>query len=46
LTGQDSYSYQLARIHTGARDEAELRAKYQHCVQALPFDVQEPAKGT
>jgi hypothetical protein len=46
LTGQDSYSYQLARIHAGARDEAELRAKYEHCVQALPFDVQEPAKGT
>jgi hypothetical protein len=41
LAGHGSYSYELARIHTGAQDEEELAAKYEHCVQALPFEVQE-----
>lgn len=39
LTGQDSYSYILANIYVGARDEAELTEKYQRCVQALPFEI-------
>jgi hypothetical protein len=41
LTGQGSYSYELAVIHTGAQDDKELTAKYEHCVQALPFEVEE-----
>jgi hypothetical protein len=41
LAGHGSYSYELARIHVGAQDEEELTAKYEHCVQELPFEVQE-----
>jgi hypothetical protein len=36
---QDSYSYILANIYVGAQDEAELIEKYQRCVRALPFDI-------
>ncbi len=36
--GQDSYSYELAQIVVGARDEAELRDKYDRCVAALRFE--------
>ncbi len=39
LTGQDSYSYILANIYVGAQDEAELTEKYQRCVRALPFEI-------
>ncbi|WP_046470786.1 ATP-grasp domain-containing protein [Allosalinactinospora lopnorensis] len=36
--GQDSYSYELARVYAGAEDEAELRKKYDTCVNELPFE--------
>jgi biotin carboxylase len=39
LVQQDSYSYELAEIMVGARDEAELVAKYECCVQLLPFEI-------
>ncbi|MGH3976650.1 MAG: hypothetical protein ACRDS9_25520 [Pseudonocardiaceae bacterium] len=39
LLGQDSYSYILANIYVGAQGEAELVEKYQRCVQALPFEI-------
>lgn len=39
LTGQDSYSYIIANIYVGAADESELTEKYQQCVQALPFEI-------
>ncbi len=39
LTGQDSYSYIIANIYVGAQDEAELIEKYQRCVRALPFEI-------
>ena len=39
LIGQDSYSYIIANIHIGAQDEAELTEKYQRCVRALPFEI-------
>jgi hypothetical protein len=39
LIGQDSYSYILANIYVGAQDEAELTEKYERCVQALPFEI-------
>jgi biotin carboxylase len=35
---QDSYSYELAHVHVGAADEAELREKYDRCVEALRFE--------
>jgi hypothetical protein len=41
LTGQDSYSYILANIYVGAQDEAELTDKYERCVQALPFEIED-----
>lgn len=41
LHRQDSYSYELADIYIGAADEAELTAKYERCVEALPFEFDE-----
>lgn len=41
MTDQGSYSYELARLHIGAQDDDELTAKYEYCVQKLPFDIQE-----
>jgi hypothetical protein len=41
MAGQDSYSYELAVIHTGGKDDEELTATYERCVQTLRFDVQE-----
>jgi biotin carboxylase len=41
LIGQDSYSYILANIYVGAQDEAELTEKYQRCIRALPFTIDE-----
>ncbi len=38
---QDSYSYELADIHIGARDESQLKAKYEHSVQSLRFEFDE-----
>jgi len=37
--GQDSYSYVLAEIYTGALDEQELHDKYARCVEALSFTI-------
>jgi hypothetical protein len=41
LPDQDSYSYGLANIHVGARDEDELIDKYERCLAALPFEFTE-----
>jgi ATP-grasp domain len=38
LPGQDSYSYELAHVIVGARDEAELVAKYERVVRALTYE--------
>jgi len=38
---QDSYSYAIATIHIGADDEEELKAKFDRCVEELPFDFAE-----
>lgn len=38
LPGQDSYSFELAHIFTGADSEEEMRAKYDRCVAMLPFE--------
>ncbi len=41
LPDQDSYSYGLANIHIGAKDEADLIDKYERCIAALPFEFTE-----
>lgn len=38
-SGDDSFSYVLAEIHIGADDEGQLVAKYEHCVDALRWDI-------
>ncbi|MGH3906331.1 MAG: ATP-grasp domain-containing protein [Pseudonocardiaceae bacterium] len=49
LKKQDSYSYELATVYIGAADQAELTARFEQVVAALPFeidDVGEPADPT
>lgn len=41
LRGQDSYSYEIARVYVGAADEADLTAKFERVVAALPFEIDE-----
>jgi biotin carboxylase len=41
LPGQDSYSFQLAHLYVAAESEDELTAKYETCVDALPFEIDE-----
>lgn len=38
LPEQETYSYELADLFIGARDEAELLAKYERAVQILTFE--------
>jgi hypothetical protein len=38
LSGQDSYSYELAHIYLGADSEEELKQKYEQVTSALPFE--------
>jgi hypothetical protein len=38
---QDSYSYAIATIHIGAEDEEQLKAKFDRCVEELPFEFAE-----
>jgi ATP-grasp domain len=46
LIGQDSYSYSIANVYVGAQDEAELTEKYQRCVRALPFEIDDAEMST
>uniref|UniRef100_A0AAU1M289 ATP-grasp domain-containing protein n=1 Tax=Streptomyces sp. NBC_00148 TaxID=2903626 RepID=A0AAU1M289_9ACTN len=49
VSGQDSYSYEVAHIFTGGDDEEDLRAKFDRCVASLglTFDETEPgSRGT
>jgi len=39
LRGQDSYSYELANIFLGARNQEELIDKYNDCVEHLGFGI-------
>ncbi len=39
LQGQDSYSYELANLFLGARNQDELIEKYQQCLEQLTFDI-------
>ena len=38
---QDSYSYRLANIYTGAGDEKDLLDKYHKIVERLNIDIKE-----
>jgi len=40
LSGQDSYSYELANIYVGGRDQLELLGKYHQCLEHLPFEIE------
>lgn len=40
LQGQDSYSYELANIFLGGRDQRELVKKYNQCLEGLTFDIE------
>ena len=40
LKGQDSYSFELANIFLGGRDQRELVERYDQCVDGLSFDIQ------
>lgn len=41
LADQDSYSFELARLHIGGADEGELLQKYQECVDRLQIGLDE-----
>ncbi|MGW0828264.1 ATP-grasp domain-containing protein [Streptomyces sp. NPDC002845] len=41
----NSYSYELAHIYVAADDEQELRQRYDRCVAALDFRVENDAEG-
>ncbi|WP_211658251.1 ATP-grasp domain-containing protein [Phytoactinopolyspora halophila] len=43
LPRQDSYSYQLADLYIGAETEDELIDKYERCVAALPYELEDTA---
>jgi hypothetical protein len=40
LKGQDSYSFELANIFVGARDQRELVEKYHQVVDGLSFEIE------
>lgn len=40
LKGQDSYSFELANIFIGGRDQRELVDKYNQCVEGLTFNIE------
>jgi biotin carboxylase len=40
LKGQDSYSFELANIFVGARDQRELVEKYNQVVDGLSFEIE------
>ncbi|GAB3584655.1 ATP-grasp domain-containing protein [Amycolatopsis endophytica] len=41
MDAQDSYSYELAFVYTGADSEAEVKDKYQRTTDALNFEFEE-----
>ncbi|MDQ0792367.1 acetyl-CoA carboxylase biotin carboxylase subunit family protein [Streptomyces sp. B1I3] len=45
LSGQDSYSYEVAHIFTGGDDEQDLRRKFDRCVAALGLTFDDTAPG-
>lgn len=45
MLDQDSYSYELALIHVGATDEAEIQDKLDRVVERLSFELVDPESG-
>lgn len=43
--GEDSFSHALAEVFTGGRDEDELRTKYEQCLTALNFEIENRSEG-
>lgn len=43
--GEDSFSYVLAEIFLGARNEVELTNEYERCLQALRFTIENVEEG-
>ncbi len=39
MQGQDSYSFELANVFIGGRDQAELVEKYNKCLEGMTFDI-------
>jgi hypothetical protein len=39
LQGQDTYSYELAEVYIGGRDQLDLLDKYDEALTALQFDI-------
>jgi hypothetical protein len=39
LYGQDSYSFELANIYLGARNQEELLENYHDCLSNLTFEI-------
>lgn len=37
--GEDSYSYVLAEVFLGGRDEADLERQYEECLDTMPFEI-------
>ncbi|MCH8506923.1 MAG: D-alanine--D-alanine ligase [Ectothiorhodospiraceae bacterium] len=44
LRNQDSYTYEVATVFIGARDNAELEAKYERVLRSLPLEFREPVR--
>ncbi len=40
LKGQDSYSYELAIVYNGGRDQGELLEKYNRCMERLNLEIE------
>jgi len=40
LQGQDMYSFELAQVYIGGRDQMELLDKYDEALTALQFDIE------
>src|SRR5690554_6475960 len=43
--GEDSFSYVLAEIFLGGRDEVELSSRFDRCVEALRFEFEGEEEG-
>ncbi|MBD3225291.1 MAG: ATP-grasp domain-containing protein [Caldithrix sp.] len=40
LNGQDSYSYEIANVFIGGRDQSDILEKYDQCLQHLTFEIE------
>ncbi len=40
LQGQDSYSYEIANVYIGGRDQTDILEKYDRCLKKLTFEIE------